>query len=148
MSYTSINSGSGLVPVWHQTITWINTDLLWTGTMGTNFSEIWIKTQPFSLKKYISICCLQNVSHFGHSLTCLKHGKDNAVRIVSQKISARFMAVSVSKIILGMNIVSIWIIMDPFYRVHSKKYVLCILLWLETFSTLLALWSGPEETVE
>ena len=46
--------------VWHQANIWTNAGLLLIGLMGTNFSEIWFKMQPFLYKKINQKCCLQN----------------------------------------------------------------------------------------
>ena len=46
-----MGSGNGLVPAWHQSITWTDDDSLCTGHFETNFSEIWINPQKFSSKK-------------------------------------------------------------------------------------------------
>ena len=46
-----ISSGNGLQPVWRQTITWTNADVLSIGPLGTNFSEIRIKIKNFSFMK-------------------------------------------------------------------------------------------------
>ena len=46
-----IGSGNGLLPVQPQAITWTNADLLQIGPLVTNFSEILIEIQTFSLKK-------------------------------------------------------------------------------------------------
>ena len=62
VKWVSIASGNGLLPVWHQSITWTNDDLLSIGSLGTNFSEIEIKI--FHSWKYIWKCHLQNGSHF------------------------------------------------------------------------------------
>ena len=40
-----------ITPIWCQAITWTNVDLLSIGPLGTNFSEILIEVQTFSLKK-------------------------------------------------------------------------------------------------
>ena len=45
-----------------QAITWTNADILSIGPFGTNFGEISIKIQAFSLKKMRLKCRLQNVS--------------------------------------------------------------------------------------
>ena len=47
----NIGSGNGLVPIWHQGITWISADLLSIGPLETNICETWIKIQWFSFKK-------------------------------------------------------------------------------------------------
>ena len=44
-------SGNGLAPFRRQAITWTNADLLSSGLLGTNFSEILIKIHTFSFKK-------------------------------------------------------------------------------------------------
>ena len=59
-----IGSGNGLSPVWHQTITWTNADLLSIGRLGTYFSETLIKIQYFLLKKMYFKCRLQSGVHF------------------------------------------------------------------------------------
>ena len=51
VNLTIIGSDYGLVPVLHQAIIWTNADALLIRTLGTNFNEIWIKIQTFSLKK-------------------------------------------------------------------------------------------------
>ena len=49
--WVSIGSDNGLAPVWHQAISWINTDLLSVRPLGTNFSEIWIKIRTLNSLK-------------------------------------------------------------------------------------------------
>ena len=51
VNWVIIGSGNGLLPYRHQAITWTNTDLLSIWHLGTNFSEILIKTQWFSFKQ-------------------------------------------------------------------------------------------------
>ena len=51
VNWVSIGSDNGLTPVRRQVITWTNTALLSIGPLGTNFSEIWIKTQNVSFTK-------------------------------------------------------------------------------------------------
>ena len=46
-----IGSGNGLSPDGLQAITWTNGAFLSIGFLGTNLSEIWIGTLPFSFKK-------------------------------------------------------------------------------------------------
>ena len=60
---TITGSDNGLLPGWCQAIIWTNAGILWTGTLGTNFSEISIKYHSFSFKKCIWKCCLANGSH-------------------------------------------------------------------------------------
>ena len=48
---TNIGSDNGLSPEWRQAIIWTNAGILLIGPLGTNFSEILIKIQTFSLKK-------------------------------------------------------------------------------------------------
>ena len=48
---TSIGSDKGLLPGRHQAIIWTNSGILLIGPLGTNFSEILIKIQTFSLQK-------------------------------------------------------------------------------------------------
>ena len=43
------------LPLWHQAINWKNADLL-IGPSGTNFKEILIKNEMFSLKKLHLTC--------------------------------------------------------------------------------------------
>ena len=50
-SVTSIGSDNGLSPGRRQAIIWTNAWMLLIGPLGTNFSEIVIEIQPFSLKK-------------------------------------------------------------------------------------------------
>ena len=44
-------SSNGLVPVWHQAITWTSGDLLSTGPLGTKFNDIWLEIKTLSLKQ-------------------------------------------------------------------------------------------------
>ena len=53
-----------LPPIQRQAITRTNAHLLSIGPWGTNFSEIRIKIQNFSLRKCIWKCCLWNGGHF------------------------------------------------------------------------------------
>ena len=48
---TIIISDNGLLPGRHQAIIWTNAGILFTWLLGTNFSEILIEKQPFSLNK-------------------------------------------------------------------------------------------------
>ena len=48
---TIIGSDNGLSPGLRQAIIWTNSWILWIGPLGTNFSEILIEIQTFSLKK-------------------------------------------------------------------------------------------------
>ena len=48
---TIIVSDNGLFPGWRQAIIWTNAGILLFGPLETNFCEIWIKIQTFSLKK-------------------------------------------------------------------------------------------------
>ena len=48
---TNIGSDNGLSPGRRQAIIWTNTGILLIGPLGTNFSEILIEIQTFSLKK-------------------------------------------------------------------------------------------------
>ena len=51
VTWVFIGSGNGLLPVWHQAITYTNADLLSNRPLRTNFTEIWIKLQNFSWMK-------------------------------------------------------------------------------------------------
>ena len=48
---TSIASDNGLLPGRHQAIIWNNAGILLIGPLGTNFGEILIEVQTFSLQK-------------------------------------------------------------------------------------------------
>ena len=48
----SIGSGNGLSPVKHQAITWSHADPLLTTSLGTNFSEIWVKYKDFFFQNH------------------------------------------------------------------------------------------------
>ena len=48
---TIISSDNGLSPDQHQAIIWSNDEILLIGPLGTNFNEILIGSQTFSLKK-------------------------------------------------------------------------------------------------
>ena len=60
----SIGSGNGLPPVWRQTITWINTDLVSILPLRKNHSEILMKIQNFSFMKMNLKMSSANGSHF------------------------------------------------------------------------------------
>ena len=64
---TSIAADNGLSPGRRQAIIWNNAGILFIGPLGTNFSEILIETQTFSLKK---IRRLRNVGHFVSASMC------------------------------------------------------------------------------
>ena len=66
------NSDNGLSPERRQTIIWTNAGILLIGTLGTNFSDIIIEIQTFSLKKYVWKCRLRNVVHFVPTSQCVK----------------------------------------------------------------------------
>ena len=46
-----IGLDNGLSPGWRQAIIWTNAGILPIGPLGTNFSEILMKTHTFSFKK-------------------------------------------------------------------------------------------------
>ena len=57
VNWVSSGSGNGLLPVWCQAITWTTADLLSRRHLGTNFNEIRIKIQNFSLiKMHLKTC--------------------------------------------------------------------------------------------
>ena len=71
---TIIGSDNGLSPERRQAIIWTNAGILLIGPLGTNFSEILIEIQTFSLKKIrlkmsSAICC-----SFRLGLSELTHG--------------------------------------------------------------------------
>ena len=51
INWVIIGPGNGLVTLRHQAITWTNGDSLSIRPLGTNFREIWMGMQIFSLKK-------------------------------------------------------------------------------------------------
>ena len=51
MDLVIIGSGNGLPHFRRQAITWTKVDLLSTGLLGINFSEIWVGILPFSFRK-------------------------------------------------------------------------------------------------
>ena len=60
-----------LLPIWCQAIIWTNTDIYSFGPLVTNFNEIAIKIQTFSLKKKCtSKCRRQTDSHFVLASMC------------------------------------------------------------------------------
>ena len=70
---TIIGSDNGLSPERRQAIIWTNAGILLIGPLGTNFSEILIEIQTFSLKKirlkmssakFCSFCPCLNVLHW------------------------------------------------------------------------------------
>ena len=54
---TIIGSDNGLSPERRQAIIWTNAGILLIGPLGTNFSEILIEIQTFSLKMSSAKCC-------------------------------------------------------------------------------------------
>ena len=64
VNFVNIGSDNGLSPEWRQAIIWTNAGFLSTGSLGINFSGIWVEIVKFSLKKCIWKCRLQNVGHF------------------------------------------------------------------------------------
>ena len=64
MNWVFIGPDNGLVPVWHQAITWTNAALLSIGLMGTYFSEIWLGILSLALKNAIEFVVCQNGDHF------------------------------------------------------------------------------------
>ena len=61
---TNIGSDSGLLPGRRQAIIWTNAGILLIGHLGTNFSEILIRIQTFSLKKIhlkMSVCEMASI---------------------------------------------------------------------------------------
>ena len=69
VNWASIGLDNGLSPVQCQAITWSSADLL-MGHFGTNFSEIWIEIQTFSLTKMRLKCCLQAGGDFVSDSIC------------------------------------------------------------------------------
>ena len=67
---TSIASDNGLSPDRRQAIIWTNAGILLIGPLGTNFSEILIGIQTFSLKKCTWKCRLRNGVHFVSASMC------------------------------------------------------------------------------
>ena len=70
---TIICSDNGLSPERRQAIIWTNAGILLIGPLGTNFSEISIEIQTFSLKKIrlkMSSAKLRNVVHFVSASMC------------------------------------------------------------------------------
>ena len=61
---TIIDSDNGLSPGRRQAIIWTNAGILLIGPLGTNFIEILIGIQTFSLKKCTWRCRLRNGVHF------------------------------------------------------------------------------------
>ena len=65
-----IGSDNGLSPGRRQAIIWINVKILLIRSLGTEFSEILIKIDTFSLKKRIWKCRLENGGHFVSASMC------------------------------------------------------------------------------
>ena len=51
MNYVNFGSDKALLPKWRQAITLTNADILLTGPLRTNFSEILIEIQTVSLQR-------------------------------------------------------------------------------------------------
>ena len=67
---TVIGSDNGLSPGKRQAIIWTNAAVLLIGHLGTNFSEILIESQTFSLKKTRLKRRLRNVVNFISASMC------------------------------------------------------------------------------
>ena len=65
----NIISSNGLLPVWHQAITWTSVDILLVATLGTNFIENVIKNSNILIKEKT----YENVGHFDLALVCKKN---------------------------------------------------------------------------
>ena len=65
-----IGSDNGLSPGRRQAIIWTNAGILLIGTLGTNFTEILIEIQTFSLEKCVWKCRLRNGGHFASVSMC------------------------------------------------------------------------------
>ena len=72
---TIIGSDNGLSPERRQAIIWTNAGILLIGPLGTNFSEILIETQTFSLKKIRLKMSSAKSCSFRLDLNVLKTGK-------------------------------------------------------------------------
>ena len=70
---TIIGSDNGLLPDRRQAIVSNNAGFLLIGPLGTNFIEISIGIQTFSLKKCTWTCSLRNGVHFFLGLNVLNH---------------------------------------------------------------------------
>ena len=67
---TIIGSDNGLSPGRRQAIIWTNAGIFFIGPLGTNFSEISIEIQTFSLKKMHLKMSSANVVHFVSASMC------------------------------------------------------------------------------
>ena len=80
---TIIGLDNGLSPEQCQAIIWTSAEILLIGTLGTNFSEILMEIQTFSLKKLhlkmsSAKCCscrlgLNELSYWSHIMTSMAH---------------------------------------------------------------------------
>ena len=57
----TFGSSNGLLPVWHQAITWTSADLLSMGPLGKKINETRIKIKHFLSTYCIQKCCLWNI---------------------------------------------------------------------------------------
>ena len=71
---TTIGSDNGLSPERHQAIIWTNAGILLIGPLGTNFSEILIEIQTFSLKKIRLKMSSAKCCAFRLGLNVVNHG--------------------------------------------------------------------------
>ena len=67
---TIIDSDNGLLPGRHQAIIGTNVGILLIGTLGTNFSEIFIEMYIFYSRKCIWKCRPENGGHFVSASMC------------------------------------------------------------------------------
>ena len=64
VSWASIGSGNGLLPVQHQAINWSNAQLLSIGALGTNLVEISMEIQNISfMEMHLKKKRLENGGH-------------------------------------------------------------------------------------
>ena len=61
--FVSIGAGDGLVPVWHQAITWTNADFVSIGPR-TSISMQFLSNIKFNSQNFICKFCLQNFGHY------------------------------------------------------------------------------------
>ena len=72
-----IGSDGGLSHGWHQAIIWTNAGILLIGTLGINFSEIWIK-YIFSFEK-MGLKMIVNWPPFLFWPQCVKHIQNDEI---------------------------------------------------------------------
>ena len=122
--FTIIGSDNGLTPGRHQAIIWTNAGILLIGPLGTNFSEILIGIQTFSLSKmHLKMSSakwhLFGIGLNGLSKSVLLFGKYELQKYFHEK--KNFYQILVQKVCL----ISAWIYITVSHKIVGPHTVWC-----------------------